>query len=149
MATTMNKNKVSDLAKDFGMASKDILSVLSAYEDGSKKPSQVLSADEINLIFEHLTQKNQVKIESIYAEPAPKKKPEEKSASAQNQAKANSAPAQKNNSGSRPSPSRQSLRRRPRSPSRTLLSPSSRASPPPRSIPRRACRRRRSSIPAR
>ena len=60
MATTMNKNKVSDLAKDFGMASKDILSVLSAYEDGSKKPSQVLSADEINLIFEHLTQKNQV-----------------------------------------------------------------------------------------
>lgn len=100
----MNKNKVSDLAKDFGMASKDILSVLSAYEDGSKKPSQVLSADEINLIFEHLTQKNQVKIESIYAEPAPKKKPEEKSASAQNQAKANSAPAQKNNSGSRPQP---------------------------------------------
>ena len=100
----MNKNKVSDLAKDFGMASKDILSVLSAYEDGSKKPSQVLSADEINLIFEHLTQKNQVKIESIYAESAPKKKPEEKSASAQNQAKANSAPAQKNNGGSRPQP---------------------------------------------
>ena len=101
----MNKNKVSDLAKDFGMASKDILSVLSAYEDGSKKPSQVLSADEINLIFEHLTQKNQVKIESIYAESAPKKKPEEKSASAQNQAKANSAPVpQKNNGGSRPQP---------------------------------------------
>ena len=100
----MNKNKVSDMAKDFGMASKDILSVLSAYEDGSKKPSQVLSADEINLIFEHLTQKNQVKIESIYAESAPKKKPEEKSASAQNQAKANSAPAQKNNGGSRPQP---------------------------------------------
>ena len=100
----MNKNKVSDLAKDFGMASKDILSVLSAYEDGSKKPSQVLSADEINLIFEHLTQKNQVKIESIYAESAPKKKPEEKSASAQNQAKASSAPAQKNNGGSRPQP---------------------------------------------
>ena len=105
MATTMNKNKVSDMAKDFGMASKDILSVLSTYEDGSKKPSQVLSADEINLIFEHLTQKNQVKIESIYAESAPKKKPEEKSASAQNQAKANSAPVpQKNNGGSRPQP---------------------------------------------
>ena len=101
----MNKNKVSDMAKDFGMASKDILSVLSTYEDGSKKPSQVLSADEVNLIFEHLTQKHQVKIESIYAESAPKKKPEEKSASAQNQAKANSAPVpQKNNGGSRPQP---------------------------------------------
>ena len=37
MATTMNKNKVSDMAKDFGLTSKDILSVLSTYEDGSKK----------------------------------------------------------------------------------------------------------------
>mgnify|MGYP000767926676 CR=1 FL=1 len=74
MATTMNKNKVSDMAKDFGLTSKDILSVLSTYEDGSKKPSQVLSADEVNLIFEHLTQKHQVKIESIYAESAPQKK---------------------------------------------------------------------------
>ena len=45
----MNKNKVSDMAKDFGLTSKDILSVLSTYEDGSKKPSQVLSADEVNL----------------------------------------------------------------------------------------------------
>ena len=82
MATTMNKNKVSDMAKDFGLTSKDILSVLSTYEDGSKKPSQVLSADEVNLIFEHLTQKHQVKIESIYAESAPQKKPEPKAAPA-------------------------------------------------------------------
>lgn len=78
----MNKNKVSDMAKDFGLTSKDILSVLSTYEDGSKKPSQVLSADEVNLIFEHLTQKHQVKIESIYAESAPQKKPEPKAAPA-------------------------------------------------------------------
>ena len=107
----MNKNKVSDMAKDFGLTSKDILSVLSTYEDGSKKPSQVLSADEVNLIFEHLTQKHQVKIESIYAESAPKKKPEPKAAPApaQNQPKANNAQNQPrnnniNNGGSRPQP---------------------------------------------
>ena len=106
----MNKNKVSDMAKDFGLTSKDILSVLSTYEDGSKKPSQVLSADEVNLIFEHLTQKHQVKIESIYAESAPKKKPEPKAAPApaQNQPKANNAQNQprnnNNNGGSRPQP---------------------------------------------
>ena len=35
----MNKNKVSDMAKDFGLTSKDILSVLSTYEDGSKTVS--------------------------------------------------------------------------------------------------------------
>ena len=100
----MNKNKVSDMAKDFGLTSKDILSVLSTYEDGSKKPSQVLSADEVNLIFEHLTQKHQVKIESIYAESAPQKKPEPKAAPApaQNQPKANNAqnqPRNNNNNG--------------------------------------------------
>ena len=106
----MNKNKVSDMAKDFGLTSKDILSVLSTYEDGSKKPSQVLSADEVNLIFEHLTQKHQVKIESIYAESAPQKKPESKAAPApaQNQPKANNAQNQprnnNNNGGSRPQP---------------------------------------------
>ena len=106
----MNKNKVSDMAKDFGLTSKDILSVLSTYEDGSKKPSQVLSADEVNLIFEHLTQKHQVKIESIYAESAPQKKPEPKAAPApaQNQPKANNAQNQprnnNNNGGSRPQP---------------------------------------------
>ena len=103
----MNKNKVSDMAKDFGLTSKDILSVLSTYEDGSKKPSQVLSADEVNLIFEHLTQKHQVKIESIYAESAPQKKPEPKAAPAQSQPKANNAQNQPrsnngNNGGSRP-----------------------------------------------
>ena len=106
----MNKNKVSDMAKDFGLTSKDILSVLSTYEDGSKKPSQVLSADEVNLIFEHLTQKHQVKIESIYAESAPQKKTEPKAtpAPAQNQPKANNAQNQprnnNNNGGSRPQP---------------------------------------------
>ena len=89
----MNKNKVSDMAKDFGMASKDIQSILNTYEDGSKKPSQVLSEEEVNLVFEHLTQKHQVKIETIYAEAAPQKKPEPKQ-SAQQPAAAKSAPAQ-------------------------------------------------------
>ena len=73
---TMNKSKVSDIAKDFGMASKDILTVLAAYTDSPKKPSQVLEESEINFIFEYLTQKNQVKIETIFAESAPEKKEE-------------------------------------------------------------------------
>ena len=89
----MNKNKVSDMAKDFGMASKDIQSILNTYEDGSKKPSQVLSEEEVNLVFEHLTQKHQVKIETIYAEAAPQKKPEPRQ-SAQQPAAAKSVPAQ-------------------------------------------------------
>lgn len=71
---TVNKSKVSDIAKDFGMTSKDILTVLADYTDSSKKPSQVLEENEINFIFEYLTQKNQVRIETIFAEGAPEKK---------------------------------------------------------------------------
>ena len=106
----MNKNKVSDMAKDFGMASKDIQSILNTYEDGSKKPSQVLSEEEVNLIFEHLTQKHQVKIETIYAETAPQKKPEPKAAPAQSQPKGNNTQNQPknnnngNNGAGRPQP---------------------------------------------
>ena len=106
----MNKSKVSDMAKDFGMASKDIQAVLNTYEDGSKKPSQVLSEEEVNLIFEHLTQKHQVKIETIYAETAPQKKPEPKAAPAQSQPKGNNTQNQPknnnngNNGAGRPQP---------------------------------------------
>ena len=98
------------MAKDFGMASKDIQAVLNTYEDGSKKPSQVLSEEEVNLIFEHLTQKHQVKIETIYAETAPQKKPEPKAAPAQSQPKGNNTQNQPknnnngNNGAGRPQP---------------------------------------------
>lgn len=71
---TVNKSKVSDIAKDFGMTSKDILAVLADYTDSPKKPSQVLEDSEINFVFEYLTQKNQVKIETIFAEGVPEKK---------------------------------------------------------------------------
>ncbi len=98
----MNKNKVSDMAKDFGMSSKDIQAVLNTYEDGSKKPSQVLSEEEVNLIFEHLTQKHQVKIETIYAETAPQKKPEPKAQPAQQQGAAKGQSAQPQRGGSQP-----------------------------------------------
>ena len=96
MAVT-NKSKVSDAAKDFGVTSKDILAVLANYSDTPKKPSQVLEDSELNLIFEHLTQKNQVKIDVIFADTYHEKKeaskPEEKAPAQQSAAKS-AAPAQ-------------------------------------------------------
>ena len=98
MAVT-NKSKVSDVAKDFGVTSKDILAVLANYSDTPKKPSQVLEDSELNLIFEHLTQKNQVKIDVIFADTYHEKKEapkaEEKTpAPAQQTAAKSAAPAQ-------------------------------------------------------
>ena len=69
MATTVqNKNKVSVLAKEFGMSSKDVVSVLKTYTDTVKGASQVLDERELSILFEYLTQKNQVEIATIFAD---------------------------------------------------------------------------------
>ena len=61
-----NKNKVSNLAKDFGLQSKDILAILKQYTEGAKGHSQVLDDREVSIVFDALTLKNQVKIEAIF-----------------------------------------------------------------------------------
>ena len=69
MATTaVNKNKVSVLAKDLGMTSKEIVSIMKEYVDTVKGPSQVLDERELSILFEYLTQKNPVDIASIFAD---------------------------------------------------------------------------------
>ena len=78
MATaTVNKNKVSVLAKDLGMTSKEIVSIMKGYTDTVKGPSQVLDERELSILFEYLTQKNQVDIATIFADTYQEKKPEE------------------------------------------------------------------------
>ena len=69
MATaTVNKNKVSVLAKDFGMTSKELVGIMKNYTDTVKGPSQVLDERELSILFEYLTQKNQVNIATIFAD---------------------------------------------------------------------------------
>ena len=55
------KVKVSDVAKDFGKTNKDIISILSNYCEGKKTANTVLEENELNIIFEKLTQDNSVK----------------------------------------------------------------------------------------
>lgn len=56
------KIKVSDLAKDFGMQSKDIIELLSDYCSGpAKKSGTVLTEEELNIAFDKITQSNSVK----------------------------------------------------------------------------------------
>jgi len=64
-----NKYRVSDVAKDFNRPSKDIIEVLAQYDSTPKKSGQALEDRELNFLFEHLTQHNQVaSIESIFAD---------------------------------------------------------------------------------
>ena len=85
----VNKYKVNELAKDFGMQTKQIIEILGKYFPTPKKSGQNLDEKELNIVFEYLTQKNQVSIQDIYAD-TPR---EEKPAPAQPAAPAKDAPA--------------------------------------------------------
>ena len=67
----MNKYRVHEVAKDFGLPTKTITEILTQYATAPKNHMQVLSDEELSLIFEYLTQHNQVSgIEVIFAEAA-------------------------------------------------------------------------------
>ena len=78
MATIGNKYRVHEVAKDFGVSTKEITEILTKYAETPKNHMQVLEDRELSLIFEYLTQHNPVSsIAVIFAEGA---KPEEKKA---------------------------------------------------------------------
>lgn len=55
------KVKVSDVAKDFGKTNKDIINILGSYCEGpAKKANTVLDENELNVLFDKLTQDNSV-----------------------------------------------------------------------------------------
>ena len=108
VALLLNKYRVHEVAKDFGKNSKEIADIMTKYFTAPKNHMQVLEDNELAVIFEYLTQHNQVaSIESIYSdvyhEPkaaapkaeAPSKKPQEAKAAAPQPAAAEGKPAEK------------------------------------------------------
>ena len=78
MGSIANKYRVHEVAKDFGVSTKEITEILTKYAETPKNHMQVLEDRELSLIFEYLTQHNPVSsIAVIFAEGA---KPEEKKA---------------------------------------------------------------------
>ena len=53
--------RISQLSKDLGMKAKDLTATLEEIGIKGKGNSAVLEPDEVNLLFEHLTKKNQIK----------------------------------------------------------------------------------------
>lgn len=69
--STMFKYRVHEVAKDFKVSTKAITEILTEYATTPKNHMQVLTSEELDLIFEHLTQHHQVSsIEEIFAEAA-------------------------------------------------------------------------------
>ena len=55
-----NKYRVHEVAKDFGAATKEITEILTQYCTTPKNHMQVLSDQELSVIFEYMTQHHQV-----------------------------------------------------------------------------------------
>ena len=102
----IEKYRVHEVAKDFGLPTKAITEILTKYAETPKNHMQVLTDRELSVIFDYLTQNNQVSsIQVIYAD-AVKEQPK---AAAPAQPKAEnkpapqqSAPKQNQQGGSRP-----------------------------------------------
>ena len=93
MGSIINKYKVNELAKDFGLQTREIIEILGKYFDVPKKSGQNLDEKELTIVFEHLTQHNQVSgLQVIFADAAPAEKP---AAAAAQQPAGQSAPQQR------------------------------------------------------
>ena len=122
------KYRVREVAKDFNVPSKDIVKILTDYLTPPKSTAQVLEDHELDVIFEYMTQRNQVEsLEEIFKVTAPKpaeeKKPEAKPApqqprgsQPQQKAAAPAAPQQKSAAPAAPQQPRQEKPNKPHMP---------------------------------
>ena len=71
------KYRVKEVAADFGMAPKEVSEIIGKYYEKPKSYTQVLSEQELNAVFDHITRHNQIaSIEQVFAvQPAPKAEP--------------------------------------------------------------------------
>ena len=123
----MEKYRVHEVAKDFGLPTKDIMEILTKYAQAPKNHMQALTDAELSVIFDYLTEKNPVSgIQVIFAdtykeEPAKEpatKKPEpagKAAAPAQGQQVRQSVPAQsaQSSQGGRQQPQQQNAASKP------------------------------------
>ena len=73
--STMFKYRVHEVAKDFKVPTKKITEILTKYAATPKNHMQVLTVNELDIIFEYLTSTNQIEsIEEIYAVESPPEK---------------------------------------------------------------------------
>ena len=77
--SSYDKYRIHEVAKDFNLTSKVISEILTEYASAPKNHMQVLENNELDLIFEYLTQHNQMEsIAEVFAVPAAPKAAEQK-----------------------------------------------------------------------
>ena len=85
------KYRLKEVAADFGVPPKEIADIISRYYDKPKSNTQVLNDQELNAVFDYMTQKHQIdSLEQVFAA----KKPEPPKAAPQPQPAAAAQPSQ-------------------------------------------------------
>ena len=91
----MEKYRVHEVAKDFGLPTKDIMEILTKYAQAPKNHMQALTDAELSVIFDYLTEKNPVSgIQVIFADTAKEEKKAEPAPEAPKQEKQEAKSAQ-------------------------------------------------------
>ncbi len=77
--SSLMKYRVHEVAKDFGVTSKVVTEILTQYASTPKNHMQVLEDEELSIIFEYMTQHNQVgSIAEVFADTEKPQEPERK-----------------------------------------------------------------------
>ncbi len=72
--SSFSKYRIHEVAKDFGLSSKDVSKILADYIATPKNHMQALTDEELNVVFEYLTQHNEIEDLEAYFEEARVKK---------------------------------------------------------------------------
>ena len=98
------KQKIKDVADDFAMPAKKLIEIVGKFYEKPKSSSQNLPEDQLNVIFDYITQQNQIdSIEQVFAAAAAKKETPAPAPAPTQQAKP-AAPAQSSQNGNQPRP---------------------------------------------
>ena len=78
--SSLMKYRIGDMAKDFGMQTKEITALVTEFFEKPKSAQQVLTEQQLNVLFDVLTQRNQIaSLEQVFAvapaAPAAKEQP--------------------------------------------------------------------------
>ena len=103
------KYRLKEVATDFGLKPKDIAEVMGKFFEPAKSNTQVLTEEELNVVFDYLTQTNQISsLEAVFAvQPKPQPKAEAPKAEAPVEAGAHDGPLRQQ--GAKSLPSKRSL----------------------------------------
>ena len=97
------KYRVKEVATDFGITPKEVSEIIGKYYEKPKSYSQVLTADELNAVFDHVTKHNQISSLAVVFDVKPTQAPATQPEAPKEEApKAEAAKPQQNNRPAQP-----------------------------------------------